>query len=40
MYLSSTPEIISSRIKKDLYYANAVEGECQICHGDIITNPD
>ena len=39
VYLSRTPEISSSRIKKDLYDANSVEGESKTCHDDINTDP-
>ena len=39
VYLSRTPEISSSRIKKDLYDANAVDAESQSSHEDIDTDP-
>lgn len=39
VYLSRTPEISSSQIKKDLYDANAVEGESKTSHEDIDTDP-
>ena len=39
VYLSRTPEISSSQIKRDLYDANAVEGESKASHDDIDTNP-
>lgn len=39
VYLPRTPEISSSQIKKDLYDANAVDGESKISHDDINTNP-
>lgn len=39
VYLPRTPEISSSQIKKDLYDANAVEGESKINHDDIDTDP-
>lgn len=39
VYLSRTPEISSSQIKRDLYDANAVESESKVSHDDIDTNP-
>lgn len=39
VYLPRTPEISSSQIKKDLYDANAADGERQTNHCDINTNP-
>ncbi len=39
VYLPRTPEISSSQIKKDLYDANAVDGESKTNHDDINTNP-
>ena len=39
VYLSRTPEISSSQIKKDLYDANAVDGESKTSHDEIDTNP-
>ena len=40
IYLPRTPEISSSQIKKDLYDANAVDGESRTSHDDINTNPE
>lgn len=40
VYLPRTPEISSSQIKKDLYDANAVDGESKTSHDEIDTNPD
>jgi glycerol-3-phosphate cytidylyltransferase len=39
VYLPRTPEISSSQIKKDLYDANAVDGESKTSHDEIETNP-
>lgn len=39
VYLSRTPEISSSKIKKDLYDANSVEGNSKLNHDDINTDP-
>lgn len=39
VYLPRTPEISSSQIKKDLYDANAVDGESETSHDDINTDP-
>lgn len=39
VYLPRTPEISSSQIKKDLYDANAVDGESKISHDEINTDP-
>ena len=39
VYLPRTPEISSSQIKKDLYDANAVDGESVINHDNINTDP-
>lgn len=39
VYLPRTPEISSSKIKKDLYDANSVDGESKTSHDDIITDP-
>ncbi|SEQ24366.1 Glycerol-3-phosphate cytidylyltransferase [Lachnospiraceae bacterium RM5] len=40
VYLPRTPEISSSQIKKDLYDANAVDGESKTSHEDINTDPE
>lgn len=40
VYLPRTPEISSSKMKRDLYDANAVEGESKTSHDDINTDPD
>lgn len=39
VYLPRTPEISSSQIKKDLYDANAVDGESKTSHDDLNTDP-
>lgn len=39
VYLPRTPEISSSKIKKDLYDANALDGESKTSHDDINTDP-
>lgn len=39
VYLPRTPEISSSKIKKDLYDANTVDGESKTSHDDIDTDP-
>lgn len=39
VYLPRTPEISSSKIKKDLYDANAVDGESKTSHDEINTDP-
>ena len=39
VYLPRTPEISSSQIKKDLYDANAVDGESKVNHDEINTDP-
>ena len=39
VYLPRTPEISSSQIKKDLYDANAVDGESKLNHSVINTDP-
>ena len=39
VYLPRTPEISSSKIKKDLYDANAVDSESKTSHDDINTDP-
>lgn len=39
VYLPRTPEISSSQIKKDLYDANAIDGESKTNHDDINTDP-
>lgn len=39
VYLPRTPEISSSQIKKDLYDANAVDGESKTSHDGIDTDP-
>lgn len=39
VYLPRTPEISSSKMKKDLYDANDVDGESKINHDEIDTNP-
>lgn len=40
VYLPRTPEISTSKMKKDLYDANAVDGESQTSHDDINTDPN
>ena len=40
VYLPRTPEISTSQIKKDLYDANAVDGESKTSHDEIDTDPD
>lgn len=40
VYLPRTPEISSSKMKKDLYDANTVDGESKTSHDDINTDPD
>lgn len=40
VYLPRTPEISSSKMKKDLYDANDVDGESKINHDEINTNPN
>lgn len=40
VYLPRTPEISSTKMKKDLYDANSVEGESKTSHEDINTDPD
>lgn len=39
IYLPRTPEISSSKIKKDLYDANEVTEESKLSHDDLDTNP-
>ncbi len=39
VYLPRTPEISSSKMKKDLYDANMANGESRITHDDINTDP-
>lgn len=39
VYLPRTPEISTSKMKKDLYDANAVDGESRTSHDDINTDP-
>lgn len=39
IYLPRTPEISSSKMKKDLYDANSVDGESKTSHDDINTDP-
>ena len=39
VYLPRTPEISSSKIKRDLYDANEVTSSTQIEHDDLDTNP-
>ena len=39
VYLPRTPEISSSQIKRELYDANAVDGESKTSHDDIDTDP-
>ena len=39
VYLPRTPEISSSQIKRDLYDANAVDGESKTSHDEIDTDP-
>ncbi len=39
VYLERTPEISSTKIKKDLYDANAVDNKSQINHDKINTDP-
>ena len=38
VYLARTPEVSSSKIKKDLYDANAVDGEIKTRYDDIVTD--
>lgn len=40
VYLPRTAEISSSKIKKDLYDANEVDGESKLRHDDLNTNPE
>lgn len=40
VYLPRTPEISSSKIKKDLYDANEVTEESKLSHDDLDTNPN
>lgn len=40
VYLPRTPEISSSQMKKDLYDANGVDGESNVSHEDINTDPN
>lgn len=40
VYLPRTPEVSSSKMKKDLYDANSVDGESKLNHDEIDTNPD
>ena len=40
VYLPRTPEISSSKIKKDLYDANEVTEESKISHDELDTNPN
>ena len=40
VYIPRTPEISSSQITKDLYDANAVDGETKTSHDEIDTDPD
>ena len=40
VYLPRTPEISSSKIKKDLYDANEVTEESKLSHNDLDTNPN
>ncbi len=39
VYLPRTPEISSSKMKKDLYDANSVDGESKVNHDEINTDP-
>lgn len=39
VYLPRTPEVSSSRIKRDLYDANSIDGESRINHDEINTDP-
>lgn len=39
VYLPRTPEISSSKIKKDLYDANSVDGESKTSHNELIVDP-
>ncbi len=39
VYLERTPEISSTKMKKDLYDANAVESESKTSHEEIDTDP-
>ena len=39
VYLPRTPEISSSKMKKELYDANSVDGESKTSHDDIDTDP-
>ena len=40
VYLPRTPEISTSKMKKDLYDANAVDGESKTTHDEINTDPE
>ena len=40
VYLPRTPEISTTKMKKDLYDANAVDGESKTSHDDINTDPN
>ena len=39
VYLPRTPEISSSKMKRDLYDANSIEGESKTSHSEIETDP-
>ena len=39
VYLERTPEISSTKMKKELYDANAIEGESRTSHEEIDTDP-
>lgn len=39
VYLPRTPDISSSKMKKDLFNANSVDGESKTSHEDINTDP-
>lgn len=40
VYLPRTPEISSSKIKKDLYDANEITEDSKLSHDDLDTNPN
>lgn len=40
VYLARTPEVSSSKIKRDLYDANSVTEESKLSHDDLDTNPN
>ncbi len=39
VYLERTPEISSTKMKRDLYDANSIEGESKTSHSEIETDP-